>query len=318
LEDMFSNAASFVTSASFAALIVVPLFVLILNFFGLGLTNREEGPHWHVELLNEMYFGFELRPKEYNPAVKDGLLHMRCYWSGEVIYDYAFHLANKHMFLSCFLCHPANPCAKWERIVVCFLVSLLIVFPVAAWSLNHPSGPMRFLLILFLVTYPRNVLRLYLMHLNVQQEMLEYQGFLQEGPAAKQALSREAAVFGGALVVIALVCVGCVLYIGNASDQAVTTVLWAGVPALGYAALLEPLADLLIPCVSKSEQGGEEETWVFGFFGRWRLERAAYPHSPLLYYMGEEIFLGGELREERMLIKRPSFEHRRPEDDEEL
>lgn len=308
LATMFDDALNFALTAIFACLVIVPVFVVILNFFQIGITNKEDGPHWHLSELQIMSFGVEFNPRVYDSKVKEGLLHMRCYWSGEVLYDYAFSVCNKHMFLSCFFSHPANPSSKIESIIVAVLVSLLIVFPVAAFSLGHGSGIWRTLLILFLVLYPRNVLRLYLIHINVQQEMSELSQGFEQGPAAKQALTREVIFFSVALVVIALICLACSFYILQSTDQFLGLALLQGLPALGFAFILEPLFDLIVPCVSKT--ANDEDSWVIGFFGRWRLERDTYPDMPPLYAAGEEIFLGTELREERRLIRKNSFEQK--------
>merc|ERR1712060_810781 len=105
--------------------------------------------------MQTMKFGLGW-PQEVNDQTIRDLLNNRCYWSGEVLYDYAFHIANKHMFLGVLFSHPAHPYSKLERLYGLTLICLLIVFPVSALTIGLPlEAHERALVIWVMVTLPR-------------------------------------------------------------------------------------------------------------------------------------------------------------------
>lgn len=203
------------------------------------------------------------------------LMNQRCFWSGEVIYDYAFHLANKHLYLGVLFSHPAHPFSKWERLVVCIIVSLFIVFPVAAFSVKiGTTGMMRTLVILVAVTLPRNILKLYLIQITQQDYVEELEeGAGPDGNRARSALQWEVGFLAICILICAVMVAACVFYIQAATTQSLGLVLRSNCDGLGFAFILEPLIDLFVPFVGLDAYEG---TWTLGFFGRWRRERDHY------------------------------------------
>mmetsp|Transcript_22795 Transcript_22795/g.65552 ORF Transcript_22795/g.65552 Transcript_22795/m.65552 type:complete len:628 (-) Transcript_22795:66-1949(-) len=275
LEDMFSEASSFATTASLSFFGVVPLFALLLSLFGLSLTRRMAefaDKNWHVDKVAMMKYGIDILPQQYNREVQWDLLNMRCYWSGEIIYDYAFHVANKHMYLGCFLSHPAHPYTKLERFIVCTMVTSFITCMVAAISVAVGAwGYKRLILMVLVVTVPYNILKLYLIQIAQHDpaRMMEEGQF--HGP--RRSLQWEIAFLSGCLLATVVTCAVCAVYIRSATELPLGDVLWSSCDAIAFAFILELLFDLAFPFIGLERCEG---TWALGFFGRWRAERAAY------------------------------------------
>mmetsp|Transcript_107850 Transcript_107850/g.300706 ORF Transcript_107850/g.300706 Transcript_107850/m.300706 type:complete len:483 (+) Transcript_107850:184-1632(+) len=126
-----------------------------------GLLQSDEDILWRPHAAAMMDFGIHMVaiPEEYPEEVSIQLLAGRCFWSGEPIYDYSFHVANTHLVFGCLFCHPAHPYEKYERLFVLLNVVCLIVFPVAAFSVVMGPGLPRTILQMVLVVMPRNVLK---------------------------------------------------------------------------------------------------------------------------------------------------------------
>merc|ERR1719410_1185876 len=149
--------------------------MIVLNLLNLPLIDRRSA------ILKDMSFGISVSQREYDPQVVHDLMENRCYYTGSVMYDYAYHLANKHLFVGMLFCHPAHPFSKWERLFVAVTVSALVVFPVAAFSIQFgQTGLLRTFMILVGVTLPRNLLKLYLIRISQQDTKLELSGIKVE------------------------------------------------------------------------------------------------------------------------------------------
>lgn len=315
LEAMFKDAERMVLLAIAIFFSIVPIFAFIIGCLGLALTTRDDGPHWHTDKVIAMRFGFDFTPRHYSRDIEADLLHMRCYMSGEVLYDYAFHVANKHMFLGFILCHPVHPYSKLERIIVLLIICLFLVFPVTAFSVKFgQSGITRTVMIMIFATIPRNILKLYLIRISEQDAMLVVdEGQVMDGDASRAAFAWEVTVLAVCLAAVGLTCLGCALYIRSVSTESLADLLGKNTDGLGFAFILEPLLDLFIPYIGV---GRYEGTWAFGFFGRWRMERDAFaagykgateepeegqvatnPSVPLFRSAGVEIFLGSGPRQ---------------------
>lgn len=123
---------------------------------------------WQPHKASVMDFGCErtdghlsLLPQteNYTPKLLRNLLNGTAFWSGEFMFDYAFHTANHHLVMGCFFCHPAHPYTKMGRTFVLLVVILLIVFPVSAFSVTLPNNLLRTLLMAASVACPRTFLR---------------------------------------------------------------------------------------------------------------------------------------------------------------
>jgi len=252
--------------------VIVPLMSVLLSCLDLALTDREDDEHWHADKVRVMKFGIDIMPKKWDRETQMDLMNNRCYWSGEIIYDYAFHIANKHMYLGVLLAHPAHPYSKWERLVVLIIVSLFIVFPVSAFSLKvGTSGGLHLVVILFFVTLPRNLLKLYLVQITQQDAVMELEeGQHPDSARCRQALQWEIGFLAFCCLICGLTVAICVVYIQNATTTPLGEVLRSNADGLAFAFVLEPLIDLFVPFVGLDSYEG---TWTLGFFGRWRRER---------------------------------------------
>lgn len=271
LPSMYSDASSFALWAVMLFAFIVPFFVVTFSCLGLSLTTRKSGPGWHPDKVAETAFGFNLQRKEYSNRVRLDLLNDRTYWSGEVIYDYAFHLANNHMFLGCLFAHPAHPFSKLERCCVCSIVIPLVVFPVAALSARFgESGMARSIIVLVAVTAPRNVLKRYLVSITQQDERMELEdGRRPAGDGVQSALQWEIAFCMTCFVFTTVFSVLCIMYVSHHIEGSVTEFIIRNTDGLGFAFILEPLLGLINPYIAHSRV-------CVGFFGRWREERDDY------------------------------------------
>mmetsp|Transcript_124955 Transcript_124955/g.388986 ORF Transcript_124955/g.388986 Transcript_124955/m.388986 type:complete len:476 (+) Transcript_124955:87-1514(+) len=154
---------------------------------------ERNGWGWNPTAAAVMRFGGDFRSllemltesREFPEQVCSDLLRHRCYWSGEPAFDYAFHVANEHSFLSVLFAHPAHPYEKYERLLVLMLFASLIVFPQAAFSVAVHNKVLRAIVILVLVTAPRNLLRMYLKRIVIADDELVLKD-AQEQRAQKQ------------------------------------------------------------------------------------------------------------------------------------
>lgn len=275
LSAMYGEATRFVIFAGAVFFVIVPIMSLLLSCFDLALTGRENDEHWHTDKVKVMKYGIDIVPKTWGREIQLDLMNMRCYWSGEVIYDYAFHIANKHMYLGVLFSHPAHPYSKWERLVVCIIVSLFIVFPISAFSVKFgQEGIAHLVAVVCFVTLPRNVLKLYLISIAQQDAYEELEGGHKvDGDRVRNALAWELGFLAFCALICGLTVAICTLYIRSATTMPVGEVLRNNCDGLGFAFVLEPIFDLVVPFVGLDSYEG---TWTLGFFGRWRRERDYY------------------------------------------
>jgi len=276
LAETYREAQEFVIYTLLTLFGVALMATLLLSCLGCSLTDGGEEQHWHADkAARVMKFGIEFVPQQWGRMVRLDLLHNRCYYSGEVIYDYAFHMANKHLFLGVFSCHPAHPYSKWERLITCTLVCLFIVFPVSACSVKlGDDGLLHDAVICACVTLPRNLLKVYLNKITQQDEVEELEeGHRPAGDHVSRALQWEIAFLALCVLSCALTVGVCVLYIKSASSLYLGQVLADNCDGLGWAFILEPLFDLVIPFLGLHTK---DSSWTLGFFGRWRQERQYY------------------------------------------
>eukprot|EP00408_Alexandrium_pacificum_P030314 CAMPEP_0171291158 /NCGR_PEP_ID=MMETSP0790-20130122/71510_1 /TAXON_ID=2925 /ORGANISM="Alexandrium catenella, Strain OF101" /LENGTH=240 /DNA_ID=CAMNT_0011760877 /DNA_START=76 /DNA_END=796 /DNA_ORIENTATION=+ len=60
----------------------------------------------------------------------------RCYWTGNILRDYGFHVSNAHPLLGCFRCHEAHPYTRRERRAVLLATSALTLPPSAIFGVD--------------------------------------------------------------------------------------------------------------------------------------------------------------------------------------
>lgn len=136
------------------------------------------------------------------------MLHHKAYRSGEFLYDWIFHVCNNHMFVSCLAAHPSHAFSKFERLMVCLLVSALVVYPVSLISVQFgQEGFMRLVAILVLVTVPRSLLKTYLKQVTVEDAHAVEAGHRLDGSIARKAFMWEIFVFAVITVITVVVCV---------------------------------------------------------------------------------------------------------------
>lgn len=288
---------------------IVILSYLVISFFlmkikdwsgyyliGSSVDFKERyGWGWNSRAAAQMLFGvdrsfesgFHLmadKPNVYPKFVAHGLLHNRCCWSGEPAMDYIFSIANDHSWLGCLFCHPANPYDRWERLAVLLLLCLLIVFPVAAFTIAVESTLKRQVFIIVIVTGPRNLLKKLLLTevLIEDQEILkelekEYdEGMDQEQICIKVEESEEvkAAWFGEEIFFVltslftAGVVFGCCKYLQGKGELKGPLLLYACI-GMVYFFVLEFVYHAFAPRYVHGRL-------LLGFFGRWWSERLSF------------------------------------------
>lgn len=270
-EEVLTSAISFAVAAVVAFFLLVPISVVVLNLLNLPLIDRK------CAALKDMSFGVSLVDRKYSPQVVHDLMENRCYYTGSVMYDYAYHLANKHLFVGMLFCHPAHPFSKWERLFVAVTVSALVVFPVAAFSIQFgQTGLLRTFMILVGVTAPRNLLKLYLIRISQQDTKLELSGVKVEERDVMLSLFHQIAVMILLGTVTIMICWLCARYIisHEDNDDGLWIELLRNSDGLCFMFTLEIVFDLIVP--APHSIAGRPERFVVGFFGRWRNERDFY------------------------------------------
>eukprot|EP00440_Ansanella_granifera_P040165 gb/GFBE01043564.1/.p1 GENE.gb/GFBE01043564.1/~~gb/GFBE01043564.1/.p1 ORF type:complete len:611 (+),score=115.89 gb/GFBE01043564.1/:1-1833(+) len=267
----WNNAVNFAVVASVLFLFVAPCFLAVMKCAGYSFFGRKAGPGWHPEKLELMTYGFDWPSSRVYPAyVQQDLLYSRSFWSGEVIQDYIFHIANRHIFLSIFFCHPVHPYMKWQRLAVALTTATVLLFSTAAltaWT-GHTALRIAFIILVFLVL--RNSLKLFLMSYGIEDSARELdQGHVVGGKNVRSINAREIGVVLAYALGAVLAAVGCSALI-SASHKDLGPTLSAGMDVLGYIYVLDFLFDLLTPFLGHDAFDG---VWTLGFFGRWRRER---------------------------------------------
>mmetsp|Transcript_79891 Transcript_79891/g.225938 ORF Transcript_79891/g.225938 Transcript_79891/m.225938 type:complete len:120 (+) Transcript_79891:35-394(+) len=85
-----------------------------------------------------------------------------------------------------------------------------------------------------------------------------------------------AAFFVSSLCVVALVCIGCCLYIKAHASKPLSRVVWESCTSLVWAFVLELIFDALVAHRARDKVRDLEEMWFLGFFHRWKQERDEY------------------------------------------
>lgn len=270
ISQLRGNASSFCLITILTFLLTVPVFVFSTRSLGFTLMGLPISKQWNPRELLYMTFGFDTENVEYPEYVAQGLFQGRCYWTGEVQQDFLFWICNKSMFLGIFFCHPEHPFAKWERLVVLGLVSVLMLFAFTAITLGLGQGVTRSLILASCVTIPKSVIFGLLKGVMEQDFKDEMEG----GPGAASASSAsfmfELFILSMLAAVTVMVCWVSSLWIA-AGGTSIGSALWSNVDTLGFAVVMEILWALIWPGVGKNEFAGKMQ---IGFFGRWAQEAA--------------------------------------------
>mmetsp|Transcript_160183 Transcript_160183/g.282539 ORF Transcript_160183/g.282539 Transcript_160183/m.282539 type:complete len:425 (+) Transcript_160183:56-1330(+) len=218
--------------------------------------------------------------ESYAPRLSKNLLSGDCFWSGEFIFDYAFHAANEHIFLGCLFCHPAHPFEKWERLYVLATVCLLIVFPVAAFSVVLSAGILRTVVQAILITAPRNLIKGFLMNAATKQEaaILAHHRQITKGPLTlteqeKMLLEqgdRELLKIYATTAAVTLMIVLASCYVIRMSGATVGQTLTDNMDGMMFCFYLDLVFDLVMPHDAK------DGVRCWGFIMRWRHEVGEY------------------------------------------
>jgi len=248
---------------------------------------------WDLERLTQ-------QPQEYPERVRHDLLKHRAYWSGEPALDYAHFLSQEHMFVSCFLAHPAAPISRFERVLVCCIVSCLIVFPVAWMGVTlHEQPLLRLCATAVLVTVPRNALKFLVLRAAATPEALRDDERARWGPKLRrlvmkhftrrgrasvrvhsklaefkslQSESQEVRLFMMVSVFTACVCYACAVGISAVAN--LQEELSRGFVGVLYCFVLELIFQLLIR--ARPDNGPKRAALFVGFFDQWWRERTEY------------------------------------------
>lgn len=277
--------------------------------------SEEQGWGWEPKAARNMHFGFDLVHqskgeedcRQHPPLrVAHDMLYHRAYWSGEPALDYAYQVANNHIWLGCLFAHPGHPFSRAERIFVLAIVSLLVVFPLGLLSVVLGEGLPRTLCAAALVTLPRNVLKGKLLQLVVEPEAIEEEAMHRVGPkfkrlvmkhftrksrqrlyntvinVRKESAGQSASLFclsvGLATVSICFFCSEGIRILKPAG-LTVSYVLLCSMDGLLFGFVLELLFQLCITsrvAWTVGSQVRRPRGFFFGFFHRWWTERTEY------------------------------------------
>eukprot|EP00930_Biecheleria_cincta_P088967 TRINITY_DN78219_c0_g1_i1.p1 TRINITY_DN78219_c0_g1~~TRINITY_DN78219_c0_g1_i1.p1 ORF type:complete len:623 (+),score=87.64 TRINITY_DN78219_c0_g1_i1:104-1972(+) len=272
----WDNAVSFALTAVSLFFLVPPLFLLVMKLAGTSLFGREGDDKWHPEKLDLMGFGFNFQKKLYPTYLQADLMYSRSFYTGEVIQDYIFHVANRHVYWSCLLCHPSHPYQKWERLIVAVTISAVVWFSTAAFTAFLGTSLGRTAFVVVMVLFLRNALQLLLMNVAIEASArdLEAKGVIG-ARTTRDISSVEVALLAAyclGSVAFAIACSGLI----GISDMSVGSALHSSLDVFGYIYVLDFTADLITPFLGHDAFHG---VWTFGFFGRWRHERDEYESS---------------------------------------
>lgn len=272
----WDNAVSFALTAAFLFFLVPPMFLLVMKLAGTSLFGKKSDDKWHPEKLDLMGFGFNFSKTLYPSYLQADLLFSRSFYTGEVIQDYIFHVANRHIYWSCLLCHPSHPYRKWERLVVAVTISAIVWFSTAALTAFLGTSLVRTTCIMAMVLFLRNALKHLLMRMAIEPSTraLEARGVIGANSTREISSTEFAllAAYGLGSVAFAL---ACSVLIGI-SDVSVGSALQSSLDVFGYIYVLDFVSDLITPFLGHDAFHG---VWTFGFFGRWRHERGEYESS---------------------------------------
>ncbi|CAE7933395.1 unnamed protein product [Symbiodinium necroappetens] len=264
----WSNATNFVLVSLFIFFLLTPCLLLVFVCTGFTLFGMEDSPQWHPEKLDFMTFGFDWTSRVYPSYIRQDLLYGRTFWTGEVIEDYVFHAANRHVYLGILFCHPAHPYSKWQRLVVAISASCISWFIVTAVAAFTGQTALRIVTIIVLCLVTRNTLKLVLLTYGIGRDF-------GEAHVIRSSLGTALSVNALGILVLYLVMAASALgaasaLVSAAGAKSIGEELGKNVDVLAYMYVLDFLVDAVTPYVGLDELSG---VWAFGFFGRWRDER---------------------------------------------
>lgn len=265
---MYLALCSVLVCAAFAVACALP-------WCGVAVARKQDrSPLPHPDVAAKMEFGF-LSSMRSSWQLDHDLLEGRAYWSGEVFHDYAFYLSNSHILLGIIACHPMHPFTKLERLMVCCLVSMLVVFPAAALDVvvGH-CPPLQLMVVAGCVLLPR-----WLVHPVLD---VVTQG---STPSSRRATRRmwalEAGIFACMVTLVAVLSWACAQICQAGTDKPIGQVLLESCPYLFLACVLDVAVDLVRPQVVEVRAlGVPRQICCWGFFDRWLTERATSSSHP--------------------------------------
>mmetsp|Transcript_9732 Transcript_9732/g.17139 ORF Transcript_9732/g.17139 Transcript_9732/m.17139 type:complete len:426 (-) Transcript_9732:23-1300(-) len=257
--------------------------------------KEKYGWGWNKKAAAQMLFGIDRsgesgfhlmvdKFKVYPKFVAHGLLHNRCCWSGEPAMDYIFSLANDHSWIGCLFCHPAHPYDRFERIAVLGMLCLLIVFPVAAFTVAFENENLRQIFIILVVTGPRNILKKVLLSVvliedveilreldkendeEIDPEKINRK--VEESEEVKRAYLGEEIFFFCTALFTGFVTLFCCLYLRRKGELTGALLLYSSVGMVYFFVL-----EFIFHCFAPRFVHGK---LLWGFFGRWWSERLSF------------------------------------------
>jgi len=286
----WSNAANFVLISLVVFFLLTPCLLLVFVCTGFTLFGMEDSPQWHPEKLDFMTFGFDWTSRVYPSYIRQDLLYGRTFWTGEVIEDYVFHAANRHVYLGILFCHPAHPYSKWQRLVVAISASCISWFIVTAVAAFTGQTALRIVTIIVLCLVTRNTLKLVLLTYGIGRDF-------GEAHVIRSSLGTALSVNALGILVLYLVMAASALgaasaLVSAAGAKSIGEELGKNVDVLAYMYVLDFLVDAVTPYVGLDELSG---VWAFGFFGRWRDERDEFESAKANSHKFRWTSLGAEV-----------------------
>lgn len=267
----WKSALTFAAISLVLAFLVGPAFLGLLKATGYSLFGRVADSEWHPEKHELMSFGFNWTPRMYPSYVQDDLMYGRAFWSGEVIQDYVFHVANRHVFYSIIFCHPVHPYQRWQRLVVCLTICSVIVSSTAALTtLIGSSSMVRVAYITITFSVLRIALKYILMSQAIEKSARELDHAQVIGGKNKRSVSQKEVGIVMGFVIFAMLVILASISIINAAQADLGSALRGSLDVICFIYVLDFLTDLLTPFLGHDAFHGN---WTVGFFGRWCHER---------------------------------------------
>eukprot|EP00927_Polykrikos_kofoidii_P048753 TRINITY_DN42968_c0_g1_i1.p1 TRINITY_DN42968_c0_g1~~TRINITY_DN42968_c0_g1_i1.p1 ORF type:complete len:805 (-),score=119.93 TRINITY_DN42968_c0_g1_i1:96-2510(-) len=244
---------------------------------------------WHPREAAHMVFGFGGSGVQ-SKALEQDLILGRCYWSGEVLHDYVFHVANSSLFVGVVAAHPAHPFSKVERFVLSTVICVTLVCLSAAAAALIDSDPIDTGSEAVLVIFVKLVLSAVaavvpLTIVNSHLQTIVRKDFQAEiiGDKADTEIKDRPKLYlaiSGTVLVVMTISIGCLQIIHACGHPVIQTVKMSldvifYVFAIGFALdVWKPILGGLADCDEFTKKT------CFGFFGRWRLERESFLGAP--------------------------------------
>ncbi|CAK9094636.1 unnamed protein product [Durusdinium trenchii] len=305
----WNNAVSFVIYSLLVFLLLAPLFLLLLTCTGASLFGMEASERFHPEKLDLISFGFDWTPRAYPGYLRQDLLNNRSFWTGEIIEDYLFHAANRHVYLSCLLSHPAHPYKKWQRIIVAGVATVVSWSLVAAVSTWASSWMLRNVMMIFLCLTFRNALKLVFISYGVQTDSDQH----VHHSATASDFSMNQLGLALLFILLAVSTCGASMALINANAKSSSgEAMSDSTDVFAYMYVLDFLVDLFTPYLGRDNN--RSNTWAIGFFGRWVYERNEFESAKSQMQnqkfrwssLGAEVFGVGSERKPGQKKKTPS------------